>query len=517
MRASAHGPVHAPKHAPKHAPIVARRLVPLLALALNACLLGPDYVRPNVEVPATYRFASGEMLEVADTVWWEQFQEPVLDQLIATALERNRDVKIAAARIDEFAAQVQITRSAFFPQVGAGFTASRQRVSQIGGLPLQPGIDPVYNAFSPTLSATLNLDVFGRTRRLTEAARADLAATEEGRRETILTLVAAVAGSYINLRSLDRQLEIAQATAASRADSVRVFTLRFSHGVVSQMELAQSQSEYEAAQATIPVIEMQIGQQEDALSVLLAQNPGPIPRGRELRAIALPAVPAGVPSDLLSRRPDLLAAEQNFIAENARIGAARALYFPDLSVSGMIGSASAVFSSLLTGPAYIWSVGGAIAQPLFTGGNIAGQVHLAEAREQEALYTYLDTVQKALQQVEDALIALQKSQGELVAQGRQVDALAVYARLARKRYDAGYTSYIEVLDAERSLFNAQLTHTQTESAVLTYYVSLYKAMGGGWVTHAERMTMPAPASGASATEAAQTQAGAPALAGAASR
>lgn len=509
--------MHACAHTPAHVSAIARRLAPLLAFALSACLPGPDYVRPNVEVPATYRFASGEVADVANTMWWEQFQEPVLDQLISTALERNRDVKIAAARIDEFAAQLQITRSAFFPQVSAGFDASRQRTSALGGVPLPAGIDPVYNLFSPTLAASMNIDLFGRTRRQTEAARAELAATVEGRRETILTLVASVAISYINLRSLDRQLEIAQATATSRAESVRVFTLRFQHGEVSQMELAQSQSEYEAALATIPVIELQIAQQEDALSVLLAQNPGPIPRGRELQAIALPAVPAGVPSDLLVRRPDLLAAEQNLIAQNAQIGAARALYFPSVSVSGLIGAASTVFSSLLTGPAYIWSVGGSIVQPIFTGGNITGQVHLAEARQQEALYTYLETVQTAFQQVEDSLIALQKTQTQLVAQGRQVDALAIYARLARKRYEGGYTSYIEVLDAERSLFNAQLSYTQTEAAVLTYYVSLYKSMGGGWVTQAERMTMPAPANPASATQAPQAQAHPADLVSAASR
>ncbi|WP_425466913.1 efflux transporter outer membrane subunit [Paraburkholderia dinghuensis] len=497
--------MHAFPHACAPLSAMTRRLAPLLAFALSACLPGPEYVRPNVDVPATYRFASAEVADVANTLWWQQFQEPVLDDLISTALEHNRDVKIAAARIDEFVAQLQITRSAFFPQVSAGFDASRQRVSGASGIPLPKSVDPVYNLFSPTLAASMNIDLFGHTRRLTEAARAQLAATEEGRRDTILTLVASVAVSYINLRSLDRQLDIAQATATSRAEAVRVFSLRFQHGEVSEMELAQSQSEYEATLATIPQIEMQIAQQEDALSVLLAQNPGPIPRGRELQEIALPAVPAGVPSDLLVRRPDLLEAEQNLIAENAQIGAARALYFPTISVSGLIGAASTVFSSLLTGPAYIWSVGGSIVQPIFTGGNITGQVHLAEAREQEALYTYLETVQTAFQQVDDSLIALQKSQGQLAAQGRQVDALTTYARLARKRYEGGYTSYIEVLDAERSLFNAQLSYTQTQAAELTYYVTLYKAMGGGWVTQAEHMTMPAPPTPASAPQAPQAQ------------
>jgi multidrug efflux system outer membrane protein len=485
------------------APLLASFLVLALSASLSGCLLGPDYARPNVDVPATFRFSQGEVADVANTLWWEQFQDPVLNQLIQVALEQNRDVKVAAARIDAAAGQLMITRSAFFPQVSAGFDASRQRVSRSSGVPLPSGVDPVFNLFSPSVSASLDIDLFGRTRRQTEAARANLAATEEGRRATILSLVTSVAISYIGLRSLDRQLEIAKATAESRAESVRVFTLRFKGGEVSQMELAQSQSEYEAALTTIPQIEMQIGQQEDALSVLLGQNPGPILRGRELQALALPAVPAVVPSDLLVRRPDVLQAEQNLIAQNALIGAARALYFPSLSISGLFGSTSTVFSSLFTGPALVWSVGGSIVQPIFTGGNITGQVHVAEAQEQEALYTYLSTVQTAFQQVEDSLIALQKSQVALLSQGRQIDALQTYARLARKRYEGGYTSYIEVLDAERSLFNGQLTYTQTQGAVLTYYVSLYKATGGGWLTEAERMTMPAPAQPASATPVAQ--------------
>ncbi|HTH61237.1 MAG TPA: efflux transporter outer membrane subunit [Paraburkholderia sp.] len=481
------------------APTPARLVATLIVLALNGCLLGPDYVRPTVDVPATFRFAEPEAVSgVVNTLWWKQFQDPVLDRLIETALAENRDVKIAAARIEETAAQLMITRSALFPQVSAGFDASRQRVSKSSGVPLPAGVDPVFNLFSPNLSAFFDIDLFGHTRRLTEAARANLLASEEGRRATIVTLVSSVASFYINLRSLDRQLTIAKATVESRAESVRVFTLRFRGGEVSDMELAQSQSEYEAALATIPQLETQIAVQEDALSVLLGQNPGPIERGSELEQLALPAVPASAPSDLLVQRPDVLQAEQNLIAHNAQIGAARALYFPSLSVSGMIGSASTVFSSLLTGPAFVWSIGGSVLQPLFTGGNITGQVRFAEAQEREALYQYLAAVQTAFQQVEDSLVSLRQSQVQLVTQGRQVEALQRYAHHARKRYEGGYTSYIEVLDAERSLFNAELAYAQTQGAVLSFYVSLYKATGGGWPIDAERMTMPAPPPTASA-------------------
>ncbi|MDN0082614.1 efflux transporter outer membrane subunit [Crenobacter sp. SG2305] len=465
-------------------------VVPLLLLGLSSCTLGPDYVRPKVEVPPSFRFEHKDAEDVANTMWWEQFQDPVLNALITTALAENRDVKIAAARVDEFYGRLMSTRSALFPQVQAGFDASRQRASKSVGIPLPAGIDPVYNQYQASLSVAWEIDLFGQLRRETEAARANLLASEDGRRATILALVAAVASSYINLRNLDRQLEIAQATTTSRAGSVKIFTLRFEGGEVSQMELAQSQSEYEATRSTIPQFEAQIAQQEDALSVLLGRNPGPILRGRDLATLGIPVVPAGIPSDLLERRPDLLLAEQNLVAQNALIGAARAQYFPSLSLTGLLGSVSSAFSNLFTGPARVWSYAGTVTQPIFTGGYITGQVHQAEARQQEALYGYQQAIQVAFQEVEDALIAAQKSREQLAAQGKQVDALRTYAQLARLRYEGGYTSYIEVLDAERSLFNAELQYTQTQSTVLTSFVNLYKAMGGGWVVKAEHMTTP---------------------------
>ncbi|CAG4893612.1 efflux transporter outer membrane subunit [Paraburkholderia gardini] len=467
-------------------------LVPIV-LGLGGCLLGPNYVRPTVETPATYRFTAAESVEVANTAWWEQFQDPVLNDLITTALANNKDVKIAAARVDQFLGQFVTTRAGLFPQVGASFDAQRQRASQAGAVPLPAGLSPVYNDFQPTLSAAWEIDVFGKVRRETEAARASLLASEEGRRATILTLVASVATSYINLRDLDQQLEIARATTESRAESVHVFTLRFAGGNVSQMELAQSQSEYEASLATIPQLEMQIAQQEDALSVLLGRNPGDIMRGRAVSDLVIPAVPAGLPSDLLERRPDLLQAEQNLVAANALIGAARALYFPSISLTGLFGSASGDFSKLFTGPARIWAFAGSVSMPIFTAGSISGQVKQAEAQQQQALIQYEQAIQTAFKEVDDALIGLQKSREQLVIQGREVDALRTYARLARLRYEGGYTSYIEVLDAERSLFNAQLGYTQTNGAVFSSIVALYKAMGGGWVLDAEKMTVPPPA------------------------
>ncbi len=456
-------------------------------LALNGCLLGPNYERPAVDAPPAFRFAESDAKDLVNTAWWEQFQDPALNALIATALADNKDVKIAAARVEQFLGQFETTRSQLFPQAAAGFDAQRQRVP-LGSTQLPSGVGPVFNQFQATLSASWEIDFFGKLRRQTEAARANLLASEEGRRATILTLVASVASSYVNLLSLDRQLDIAKSTAASRAASVNVFQLRFSGGEVSQMELAQSQSEYEASLATIPQIELQIAQQEDALSILLGHNPGNIARDRELDDLALPAVPAGLPSELLERRPDLRQAEQDLIAANALIGAARALYFPSISLTGLFGSASTRFSSLFTGPARVWSYAGAVTLPIFTAGGIGGQVKQAEAQQQQALFQYQKSIQVAFQEVADALVSLQKTREQLVVQGSQVDALRTYARLARLRFEGGYTSYIEVLDAERSLFNAQLTYAQTQGVVFTSTVSLYKAMGGGWVADAEHMT-----------------------------
>jgi multidrug efflux system outer membrane protein len=466
------------------------RLAPvlLLAMGLGGCLFGPDYVRPNVATPANYRFETSEAVDAANTPWWEQFQDPVLNDLILAALADNKDVKIAAARVDQFLGQFTTTRSALFPQINAGFGASRQRASQLGPTPIPAGVSPVFNEFQAPLMVAWEIDLFGRVRRETESARASLLASEEGRRATILSLVASVATAYINLRDLDQQLTIAKATTDSRAGSVKVFQARFSGGDVSQMELAQSQSEYEASLATIPQLETQIAQQEDALSVLLGRNPGPILRGRELTELALPAVPAGLPSDLIERRPDLLQAEQNLVAANALIGAARALYFPQISLTGLFGSTSVQFSKLFTGPARVWSYAGSLTVPIFTAGSISGQVSQAEAQQQQALIQYQQAIQTAFQEVDDALIAVQKSREQLVVQARQVEALRTYARLARLRFEGGYTSYIEVLDAERSLFNAQLSYTQTNGLVFNSLIGLYKAMGGGWVVQAEAMT-----------------------------
>jgi multidrug efflux system outer membrane protein len=463
----------------------------MLAVALSGCVLGPDYKRPAVAAPQAFRFEIKSSRDMANTAWWEQFQDPALNQLITIALAENKDVKIAAARIEQFLGQYASTRSLLFPQVGASLNGQRQRLPE-STRQFSPGIGSVIENYDASLSVNWEIDVFGRRRRETEAARANLLASEEGRRATILTLVSSVASSYIALRELHRQLEIAHETARSRGGSLQVFRDRFEGGTVSELELAQSQSEYEASLVTIPQIETQIGQAEDALSVLLGRNPGPIVGGRALAALTLPPVPAGLPSELLERRPDLRQAEQNLVAANALIGAARAAYFPTISLTGLFGSVSTAFSDLFSGPAKAWSYGVGASVPLFTAGGIAGSVQTAEASQREALLRYQQAIQTAFREVSDSLIAHTKSREQLAFQERQVATLRNYLELARLRYDNGYTSYIEVLDAERNLFNAEVAYSQTQGTVYVSLVNLYKAMGGGWVGQAERLAENAP-------------------------
>jgi multidrug efflux system outer membrane protein len=304
----------------------------------------------------------------------------------------------------------------------------------------------------------------------------------------ILSLVASIATGYVTLRDLDRQLEIAQATTKSREESYNLFQIRFKGGIVSELELNQIKSQYEEALASIPGFRKNIAQQENALSVLLGRNPGPIPRGKTIDELVLPVVPAGLPSDLLERRPDIRQAEQELISANARIGAAKAQYFPSISLTGMFGWSSANLSHLFSGPAQTWSWAAPIAAPIFTAGSISGQVKSAEAYQRQALLSYRQTVQNAFRDVENSLVDRKQTMEQLETQGRQVESLTNYARIARLRYENGYTSYLEVLDAERSLFSAQLSQAQTKGGLFQALVNLYKAMGGGWVTLADQRT-----------------------------
>jgi multidrug efflux system outer membrane protein len=464
-----------------------------IALTLGGCMVGPNYVRPAVDTPPSWRLTDVQADNVADTAWWGQFDDPVLDNLVRIALRENLDLQIAAARVDEFAGRYGFVRADLFPQAGANAAAGRQRFTQETGNVNTPGTNFTLDNYSATVGATWELDVWGRIRRATEAARADLVGSEEGRRAVILSLVGSVAGSYVNLRSLDRQLEIARETAKSRGESLALFKLRFEGGFSSEVEYVQVKSQYEEAMATIPSVEKAIAQQENGLSILLGRNPGPIPRGKGIDQLVPPSVPAGIPSGLLERRPDILQAEQNLIAANARIGVAKAAYYPSISLTGFFGYASTDLSNLFTGSAKVWSYQAPVSAPIFTAGKIAGDVQAAEAVQRQALAGYRQTIQSAFRDVDDALADQARTREQLAAQASQVQALAKYFELARLRFDNGYTSYLEVLDAERSLFNAQLSYTQNQGVLLQALINLYKAMGGGWVTLAEQeVALPLP-------------------------
>lgn len=455
----------------------------LLALSASGCMVGPDYVRPTIDTPAAWRLSDENARDLANSRWWQQFDDPVLDELVETALRENKDLRIATARIEEFAGRYGIVRAPLFPQIGATYEPAKQR-----GSPTTLSRETtVFDSYQAVLTASWEIDIWGRIRRQSEAARAQLLASEDGRRAVILSLVGSVASAYVNLRDLDRQLEIAKATANSRGESYEIFKLRYSGGIISLLELSQNQSQYEEAVATIPVLEKAIAQQENGLSVLLGRNPGPIVRGRNIDQLTLPAVPAGLPSDLLERRPDLQQAEQNLIAANALIGAAKAAYFPTISLTGLFGVSSDNLSSLFDAQSKIWRYAAPISLPIFTGGALAGQVQVAEAQQQQALFAYQKAIQQAFAEVNDALVDQDRTRAQLQSQKRQVDALVQYAATARLRYENGYTSYIEVVDAESRLFNAQLQYTQTQQTQFQAMINLYKAMGGGWVLEADKL------------------------------
>lgn len=460
----------------------------LLFLSAFGCTIGPDYRRPSINTPSSWRLTEPEAKDLADTNWWQQFDDPVLNKLIISALNENKDLRMAAARVEEFMGRYSTTRAALFPQVGVSGIGQRKGGTDYTNPPWSSAAENPYNNFQTFSSASWELDIWGRIRRATEAGRADLLSSEEGRRGVILTVVAATAIAYTDLRHLDKQLEIAQRTVKSREDSFNLFSLRFERGLISELELRQSESEYRSALATIPLLEKLIGQQEDSLNVLLGRNPGSIPRGRHLDTLVLPEVPTGLPSALLDRRPDIRQAEQNLIAANARIGVAKALYFPTISLTGSYGVESKDLSNLFTGPSKMWSYGVPVTMPIFTAGSIAGQVKVAEALQEQSLIKYQQVIQQAFREVEDALIDQRKSREQLTIQKQQLEALRSYASLATLRYENGYTSYLEVLDAERSLFNAELACAQTQGTLFRALVNLYKSVGGGWVAHADELT-----------------------------
>ncbi len=461
-------------------------IVVLLIVTLAGCMVGPDYKRPPIDAPPSFHYETTNAEDTVNTRWWTQFGDPVLDRLIAEALANNRNVKIAAANVEQAAAVLMVTRSAFFPQITYNGIAERDRLSRNNPIP-PPNPNP-FNTFQVFAGANWEIDLWGRIRRLTEAGRAALFAAVEARRGIILSLVAEVAATYMQLRALDEQLAISGRTLKVYSDSVALFEKQHQYGQVSAMTVEQARSQYENAAVAIPQIKNQIVQTENGLSILLGRNPGPISRGKTVYEFIMPPIPTGLPSQLLERRPDILQAEQGLVAANAQIGAAKALYFPTISLTGFFGQSSADLSNLFSGPSRTWNYAGSFIGPIFTGGAIRGQVKEAEAGRNAALWTYILTIQNAFADVENTLEARQMLEEQLAAEKKRVTAFSEYDRLAWLQYNGGYAPYLTVLYAEAQLFPAELSAIQTRAATFISLINVYRAMGGGWVVEAERST-----------------------------
>jgi outer membrane protein, multidrug efflux system len=456
--------------------------VTLVLMLTASCTVGPSYKRPKLDVPDSYRgltpeqASKGESASFADLKWWEVFQDEQLQALIRTTLQQNYDVRIAAARILEAQAQLGITRADQFPSIAVGAAATNERSPQAKFL-------PAFETSTNSVSASLfwDLDFWGKFRRATEAARANLLASEWARDAVVNTLVSDVAAAYFELRELDLDVEISKSTLASRQDSLRLTKLLADRGATSMLDVRQAEQLVYTASEQIPDLERRIEQQENFISTLLGQNPAAVPRGRKLTDQPHPPeVPAGLPSSLLERRPDIRQAEQQLIALNAEIGVAEAAYFPQITLTGAAGYQSSALSSLLTGPAGMWNFGGSLTQPVFTAGRLQSNVRFAKARQQEALLAYQQTIQQAFRDVSDQLVAYRKSQEfrkqqELLTQSAQ-DA----ARLSDMRYRGGVASYLEVLTNDTNYFSAELNLAQAQLNELLALVELYRALGGGW-------------------------------------
>jgi len=464
----------------------------LLAAALAGCTVGPNYTRPSVSVPGAFRapdpLPAPQAASLADLKWFDVFRDERLQELIRTALAQNYDLRDAVDRVEMARASLGIARSEQYPNAGAGGNIEFNRLSRDGTTPLPHTILSDQNRNFGT--ATLNLlsfevDIWGRLRRATEAARANLLNAEDNRKAVVVTLVSDVATDYLTLRELDYELEISRATLATRQDSLKLTVARQTGGVATLLDLREAEQLVDTAEQTIPGLQEQIELTENQITLLLGQNPGEIVRGPEFMKQELPPgmppdVPVGLPSALLERRPDILAAEQNLVAASADIGVAKAAYFPQISLSGFLGGESTQLSSLFNGPHSAWSFVPQVSQPVFTAGRLKSGVKLAEAAREEALIRYQKTVQTAFTEVSNALIAHQRVRESRLKQEELVATLQDRKRLAYVRYRGGVATELDALDADRDLFQAQLSLAQIRLNELLSVVGLYKALGGGW-------------------------------------
>jgi len=477
---------------------------------MSACApIGPDYQRPEVAVPSQWQPARTVTSPVpaapapaaekppaagpaglVDTAWWSAFGDAQLDALIRTAVEENKDLRIAALRVDQYNAQLQVAKAAGQPQANVYAQRSRDAVSQNRFIPLVNGAYPVGNVYEIGATATWELDFWGRVRRANESALADLIATEEDRRALVLTVVSNVATSYVTLLSLDRELELHRLAAASRHESMQLLEKKLEGGGIGEQPYLKAKADYEEALSELAVKETEIAVLEHALSSLLGRNPGRIERGKPLADLTLPPIPEGLPADLLVQRPDVRKAEQELVSANARIGVVKAQYYPTIALTGQYGFASAELNKLLQSSSNVSSFGVTLLGPIFTGGRVAGQVREAEAVQQQKALAFVLSIQTALREVEDALLLHRQNWQRSAIRTRQLEALRAHGVSALKRYEGGRSSYLEVLDADRSTYVGEIQQNQTRRDQYIALISVYKAMGGGWGIADSPLTAP---------------------------
>jgi multidrug efflux system outer membrane protein len=463
---------------------MARHVLPLAAACLltASCTLGPDYQRPPIESPEKWRQSEAEQASLADVAWWDLFQDEALRELITVALRENRDLRVAVERIEEARAFYGISRSALYPRIDLNGVGGGLRISEgsLTHLPEGTGSDNSVDLYNIGLGLSWELDFFGRVRRANEAEMALLLATEEARRAITISLVAEVAGAYVELRELDNRLAITRSTLESRREYIGLARDRFEGGITPEVDFRQAEAELHRVEALVFATEKLLAQKENELSFLLGNPPGDIARGGAEWKPLPPSVPAGLPSELLDRRPDIRSAEQELVAANARIGEAKALLFPTISLTGAFGFASQDLGDIADSDSRSGNLFAGLLQPIFNAGANRRRVEVTESQQRQAVYEYENTILQAFREVEDSLVALQKNGQEREAQSLRVAAERKVVELSELRYRGGVAAYLEVLDAQRSLFDAEIDEVSSASEHLGSWIELYKALGGGW-------------------------------------
>lgn len=465
-------------------------LAATIAISLPGCMLGPDYQRPAFDMPGIFRDEAIEKARInvtmsegktlADTPWWEVFDDPALVALVNEALKNNYDLKTAAARVEEARAAAGISRSALLPQIGVGVGYNKQGTSELSD-PANTATGDTYRNYDASAALSWELDMFGRLRRQDEAAVANWIGSEQGRRSVLITLVGDVASNYFLLRELDLELEIAKRTLQSNIAQVNFYRDRLQGGISNRLEVDQAEANRRATAARIPDIQRRIVFQENLLNFLIGKAPGTIARGKSLLEQQLPPqIPAGLPLQLLERRPDVAQAEQQLVAANANIGAAKALFFPSISITGNSGRLSNDFDDLGDSDAEIWNLSANITQPIFQGGRILSNYEASKARFDQALAQYQKAVQNSFRETSNALTAIRSLRESRIEVEQGVEALRDAAILSRDRYEGGLATYLEILIADQQLFAAELQLAQLRGSEFTALVDFYRALGGGW-------------------------------------